>query len=47
MRNVLRAAEYHGRLCRRKYFVNEINKMKRLESAKKYVNGVLESCYIY
>lgn len=38
VRNVLRSNDYHGRTARKKYWVNDINRKKRLEFAKKYIN---------
>ncbi|KAF2900241.1 hypothetical protein ILUMI_05950 [Ignelater luminosus] len=38
VRNVLRKEGYHGRTARRKYWISNINKVNRLEFAKKYQN---------
>jgi hypothetical protein len=42
VRNSLRSRRYHGRVARRKYFVSEANRKKRLEFAKKYINTPME-----
>lgn len=38
LRNILRKNGYHGRVIRKKFFVNKTNREKRLQFAKKYIN---------
>lgn len=38
VRNVLRKAGFNGRVARKKPFINSVNRHKRLEFAKKYIN---------
>ena len=42
MRNFLRNKEYHGRVARKKYFVSEANRKKRLEFAKQHINKPMQ-----
>lgn len=42
VRRVLRKENYNGRIARKKPFISHVNKKKRLEFAKKYVNQPLE-----
>ncbi|CAK9827588.1 Transposable element Tcb1 transposase [Anthophora retusa] len=42
VRDYLRSSEYHGRVARKKYFVNETNRKKRLEFAKQHINTPIE-----
>lgn len=43
IRRILRSENYNGRLCRKKPFVSEVNRIKRLKFAKSYVSRPLES----
>lgn len=38
VRNFLRSNEYHGRVARKKFYVSETNRKKRLEFARQHVN---------
>lgn len=42
VRRVLRKEGYNGRIARKKPFVSKVNRMKRLEFAKKYINESVE-----
>lgn len=42
IRVILRKAKFHGRVARRKPFINKINKRKRREFAEEHVNKDLE-----
>lgn len=39
IRNILRKNGYHGRTARRKYWINKVNQLKRLQFAKTYQNA--------
>ena len=42
LRNFLRKTGYHGRVARRKYYVIERNRKKRLEFAKQHLNDGMD-----
>lgn len=43
LRNFLRKHGYHGRVARRKYYVNETNRQKRLAFAKEHANDGMDT----
>ena len=46
IRNVLHSAEIFGRAARKKPFINNVNREKRLKFAKTHINEPLDFCYL-